>query len=83
MLSLLCPEEPTHRHVVQEHIRRNETKMDCQHKMKLKILLNLILFFTRSFNHQGSRISYITLYGGVFFFHFKPVFQGLVLAERE
>ena len=43
MLSLLCPEESAHRHVVQEHIRRNETKMDFQHKMKLKFLLNLIL----------------------------------------
>ena len=43
MLSLLCPEESAHRHVVQEHIRRNETKTDFQHKMKLKFLLNLIL----------------------------------------
>ena len=30
--------------------------------MKLKFLSNLILSFTRSFNHHGSRISYITLY---------------------
>ena len=44
--------------------------------MKLKFLFNLILFFIRSFNHQGSRISYITLYAGVFFFHFMLVFQG-------
>ena len=32
--------------------------------MKLKFLSNLILSFTRSFNHHGSRISYITLYEG-------------------
>ena len=77
---LLCPYSP-HRHALQEH-RRNETKTECQHKTKLKFLFNL-LFFTRSFNHQGSRIPYITLYGGVFFFHFMPVFQGLVSAETE
>ena len=39
-------------------------------------------FFTRSFNHQGSSISYINInfYGGVFFFNFMPVFQCLVSA---
>ena len=49
--------------------------------MKLKFFFILTLFFTRPFNHQGSRISYIALYGGVFFFYFMPMFQGLVLTE--
>ena len=50
---------------------------------EVKILFNLILFFIKCFNHQDSKISYIALYGGVFFFHFMPVFQGLVSEESD
>ena len=50
----------------QEH-GRNEAKTECQHKMKLKFFFNLIVFFTRSFNHQGSRISYSLVWRGLVF----------------
>ena len=83
MFSLLYVPRGPHTGMSYKNIKKWNHKTDCEHKMKLQFLLNLILFFIRSFNHQGSRISYITLYGGVFFFHFMPVFQGLVSTEHE
>ena len=62
----------------------NQKRVSAQNEVKILFEPSFwILFFTRSFNHQNSRISYIALCGGVFFFHFMLVFQGLVLATKS
>ena len=82
IIPAICPEELTHRHVVQEH-REMKPQKGLSAQNEVKIPSQPYTFFHQVFNHQGSKISYITMYGGVFFFHFMPVFQGFVSVERE